>query len=482
MKSAITTSVIVTFLTVACAGTKNAAYTQGQVASAGKVVNLTSNRTIKPSDIVVPNGYQIQAVAKGLSYPVDITFDDKGNAFIAEAGGHTYGTKPASAPDARILQLMPDGSYKVVYDKVVPMDSIKQHESSANMPEGLIPPVTGITYYQGKLYIAHRSRYSTYDLQTGEFKTIINGLNSWGEFLNAKPVFHNGKMVFFLSTQGNSGVIEEHWVNVIDIFGKLNAYEIPGENVTLTGQNYQVPVSSMSNENKEKLPGSPKDSVLTGVYVPLGQQTKEGQVIKGEKMCNGAFFQCNPDGSNIERIAWGLRSSFGYRYSPDGRLITTMNSANPMPPRGIYFDYEPVYEVVQDEWYGWPDYFSGIPITDKRFEYKEEHRQFVLTSETHQQLLKGKTQPRQPLMKLPVHSAAEGMVFGNGTMGVAANDILVAEFGAIVPIFKGKDYHPQLPPGIPDEQHAPEGVKYNWPGFKVQHVNLQSGNLSRFDL
>lgn len=117
MKSVIATSIIVMLLTVACASTKNVAYAQGQIASAGKMVNPKSNRTIKPSDIVVPKGYQIEAVAKGLSYPVDITFEDNGNAFIAEAGGHTYGTKPESAPDARILQLMSDGSYKVVYDK-----------------------------------------------------------------------------------------------------------------------------------------------------------------------------------------------------------------------------------------------------------------------------------------------------------------------------------------------------------------------------
>lgn len=96
---------------------------------------------------------------------------------------------------------------------------------------------------------------------------------------------------------------------------------------------------------------------------------------------------------HIERLAWGLRSSFGYRFSPDGRLITTMNSANPMPPRGLYFDYEPVYEVVKGEWYGWPDYYSGIPITDERFGVKKEERKFVLTPETHQQLLKGKAAP-----------------------------------------------------------------------------------------
>ncbi|MBU1823249.1 MAG: hypothetical protein KKG00_17345, partial [Bacteroidetes bacterium] len=243
-----------------------------------------------------------------------------------------------------------------------------------------------------------------------------------------------------------------------------------GEDVTLTGKNYWVPT--------EKVKIVEADSTVTGAYGPLGETTRAGQVVKGEKICNGAFFRCNPDGSNVERIAWGLRSSFGYRFSPDGRLISTMNSANPMPPRGLYFDYEPVYEIVQDEWYGWPDFYSGIPITDERFGVKKEDRTFVLTRETHQRLLKGKKLPRQPIVLLPVHSAAEGMVFGNSRFGVPDNDILVAEFGAIIPFFKGKEYHPKLPEGVPSEENAPAGVKYNWPGFRVQQVNLTSGQAT----
>ena len=429
-------------------------------------------RKVTPEDVVVPEGLKIEAVSEGLTYPVDVTFDEEGTLYIAEAGGHTYGTKPDKAPDARIMKRTEEGKWEVVYDKVVPMQAIRDANTSADMPEGLIPPVTGVTYYEDKLYISHRSRYSTYDLETGEFNTIVNGLPSWGEFLNAKPIFKDGKMYFFLSTQGNSGVQEAHWVNVIDIFKKPNAHEVPGEDVVLTGLNFWVPTKKVSIMNK--------DSVLTGIYVPLGTVTKAGQIVEGQEICNGAFFRCNPDGSDIERIAWGLRSSFGYRFSPDGRLITTMNSANPMPPRGLYFDYEPIYEIKEGEWYGWPDFYSGIPITDERFEFKDEVRKFALTEETHRKLLKGKELPLQPIAKMSVHTAAQGMVFGNEALGVPEEDILVAEFGTIIPFFKGEKYHPNLPKGVPEEENAPEGVSYNWPGFKVQRVNLQTGEVYNF--
>lgn len=432
----------------------------------------SSERKIDTEVIVVPEGYKIEAYQAGLSYPVDVTFDEKGNSYVAEAGGHTYGTKPDNAPQARILKIDKDGKVTVLYDKVVPLSEIRENESSLNMKEGLIPPVTGVTYLKDKLYISHRSRYSVYDLETGEFKTIVNGLPSWGEFLNAKPIFKDNKMYFFLSTQGNSGVIEKHWVKVIDIFNKPNAKEVPGEDIVLTGQNYWVPT--------KKVTLTEADSVRTGAYVELGDTTTKGQIIKGEKICNGAFYECDLDGSNMRRLAWGLRSSFGYRFSPDGRLITTMNSANPMPPRGLYFDFETVYEIIEDTWYGWPDFYSGIPITDERFDVKKEDRKFVLTAETHKKLLKGKDKPVQPLVKLSSHCATQGMVFGRGSMNVLETNILIAEFGTIIPFFKGEKYHPDLPPGVPTEADAPEGVQYDWPGFKVQKVDLSTGEVKNF--
>ncbi|WP_164104488.1 hypothetical protein [Candidatus Laterigemmans baculatus] len=420
--------------------------------------------------IAVPAGYTIEPVATKLDFPVDITFGNKGEIYLALAGGHTYGTGPKMAPPAKIIQLMPDGSTKVVFDKMVPMQEIKKADSSDKMSEGLIPPVTGVTWHEGKLYISHRFRYSVLDPKTGDFKTIVNGLPSWGEFLNGKPIFDDqGRMVFFLSTQGNSGVLEEHWMKVINTFNKPAAHEIPGEDIELTGQNFPVPVEDPSTPNV-------RDTKMTGAFMPLGQTAKRGKMVGGKKICNGAFFRCRTDGSELERIAWGFRSSFGYRFAPDGRLICTQNSANPMPPRGLWWDHETVYEVVQGEWYGWPDFFSGIPITDPRFEVHKGKNEFVLTAQTHRRLLKGQPLPRQPLVRLSPHSAAEGMVFGRRDFGLSENSILVAEMGAIVPMFKGKG----VGPGKAAPSDPPPDVDFDWPGFRVQLIDLDSRRVSDF--
>lgn len=90
-----------------------------------------------------------------------------------------------------------------------------------------------------------------------------------------------------------------------------------------------------------------------------------------------------------------------------------------------------------------------MPEKAQRFEHK-----FALTEETRRTLLKKRAAPPAPVGYLPVHSAAEGMVFGRAEFGVPANEIIVAEFGAIIPYYKE-----------PDE----------WPGFRVQTLDLQTG-------
>lgn len=429
-------------------------------------------READPDDVSVPKGYRVDVVAQGLDYLSDITFGPNGEIYLAVVGGHTYGTSYKKAPPASILQILPNGETKTIVgpDKVLPLDVIRNAEATEyieingrpvptayDLPEGIIMPVTGVTYHDGKLYISHRARISTYDLETGELNTIVDNLPSWGEFLNTKPKFHEDKMYFTQASQGNLGPIDSHWMKVITALDKPLAREVPCEDVTLQGRDFWV---------RNGFTKDPHDAELSGVYVPFGFETTEGQVIEGQHKCNGAMYRAEPDGSNLEVIAWGLRSNFGYDFSPSGRLVITQNSCNPIPPRKVFDDYEPVYEIEEGAWYGWPEYCSSIPITDQRFRLPEDtdykgkpsRLSFVLTDETRERLLDGRTEPPEPLALLPVHSAAEGMVFGREDFGMdPENEILVAEMGNIVPFRR-------------DEQ----------PGFRVQKVNLQTGEYSDF--
>ncbi len=420
-----------------------------------------------PSAVSTLPGYKVDVVATDFNYPVDLAFGPDGEMYVAEAGGHTYGTGPEKAPSAQIVRIRPGGKREVVFDKVVALDAIRNAQVQweptyriSGIPEGVIPPITGLTYNEknGLLYVSHRTRYSTLNPKTGEFKTIIDGIPSWGEFLNHKAVFGpDGRMVFFLSTQGNTGPVDGHMTRVMKVFNKPGCRELSCEPVTLRGVGFQID----DPFDKEK------GKVWTGAYLPLGVKPEDGMVVPGYSWCHGAFYSATPDGKDIKRIAWGLRSNFGYAFSPDGRLVSTMNSANIMEPRPVYDDWETIWEISEGAWYGWPDYYSGLPIVAERFkrpndpDFKKSPfpHEYTLTEETRKKLLKDQPLPPQPLVRLPVHSAAEGMVFGREEFGLPGELVIVAEFGAIIPYYK---------------------EPFSWPGFRVQGVDLQTSEAFDF--
>lgn len=419
----------------------------------------TLERETDIAAIEVPEGYEVEVFAEGLSYPTDITFGANGEAYVSEAGGHFYGTDPAHAPPPRILRVEPDGTTSVVYENVVPVEAIRAAGRGEELPEGLISPIEGITYNpdNGLIHVAHRSRVSTLDPETGEFRTIIDNLPAWGIFHNTKIIFDDqGRMVFGISAQGNSGIVDAGIMKVIAFYDMPEVREIPCETVTLTGRDFSVANGFTPEQG---------DVQETGVYVPYGTTTETGQTLEGEFWCNSALYRANADGSNPERLAWGIRNAFHYEFSPDGRLIFSNNSGNPIPGRPVYDDWETFYALEEGVWYGWPDYFSSVPITDERFRRPNDPQfqqppfphEFVLTEETRQRLLAGRETPPPPLVRLHPHAAAQGFTFAPEEFGLAENEILLAEFGPVIPYLA---------------QEAP--------GFRVSRVNLDTGETQPF--
>ncbi|MSR58492.1 MAG: hypothetical protein EXS05_12700 [Planctomycetaceae bacterium] len=457
--------------------------------------------------MVAAPGFAVEVFAHHLSFPIDVTFGNRGELYVAESGFSGFGNDPVKSPPARIIQILGDGKTRLIYNHSVEMHDACQHDSSVDMPEGIIPPITGITWHDGMIYVSHRSRYSVLNPETGEFRTIVNGLPVWGASVNGKPIFSpDGSMVFFVPTQSNAGVVDAHEAAIISLFQKHRAADIPGADVALAGRDFIVPLEQANNAgiyvrspnelaakrgNEDLLPLThlsklnPEHAANpTGAFMPLWTRTQPGQVVSGQPVCNGAFYRCAPDGSGLQRIAWGFRSSFGYRYHSDGRLICTHNGANPTQPRPIWFDDDTVYNVVDSEWYGWPDFFSGRSLTNPRFRAPSGAGEFVLTHETHRQLLNGADAPRQPLVRLTPHCGAQGCVFGRPEFGFSKDDLIVAELGTIVPEFEGE--HLFQTPDVVEEaelvrerrpNRPPSGVDYNWPGFKVQVVNIKTGNV-----
>src|SRR5438132_1651573 len=86
-----------------------------------------------------------------------------------------------------------------------------------------------------------------------------------------------------------------------------------------------------------------------------------------QRSWTAAVMRCEPDGSGLELVAWGLRNAYGLGFLPDGRLLATDQGADDRGSRPVGNAPDLLFEVREGAWYGWPDYIGGDPITDERY-------------------------------------------------------------------------------------------------------------------
>ncbi|MDX5442920.1 MAG: glucose dehydrogenase, partial [Hymenobacteraceae bacterium] len=76
----------------------------------GQDVPAEAFRTIKPADIALPEGYQIEAIATGLTFPTAAAVDEQGNVYVIEAG-YSYGEVFL---EPKLIRINKDGSLTTV--------------------------------------------------------------------------------------------------------------------------------------------------------------------------------------------------------------------------------------------------------------------------------------------------------------------------------------------------------------------------------
>jgi glucose/arabinose dehydrogenase len=323
------------------------------------------------SDCISANTVCIEEVAGGFSFPTSLTFDEAGVTYIAESG-LPFGDAPKGG---RVWQLHSDGTRSLLVGD-------------------LRPPVNGLTYFEGSLYISeggYPGRISRLD-PAGELRVVLGDLPGPGNYHTNMLAFGpDGKMYFSQGAMTNTGIIgldayELGWLRRLP-----HAHDLPGHDLILAGVNVQTPNPLHGNDEK----------VSTGAFVPFGTSTEPGQRIRAELPCTAAVMRCNPDGTELELVAWGLRNAYGLGFLPDGRLLATDQGADDRGSRPVGNASDLLYEVRPGAWYGWPDFTGGEPITDPV--YRPERGSgpsFVLVN--HDEL----PPPERPLLHFPPHVAA----------------------------------------------------------------------------
>jgi glucose/arabinose dehydrogenase len=417
---------IIAVLALATITTLAGCYSMRGSAGGGQV-RFAGTREVRAADVALPQGYVIEPVAAGLTYPTGIAFDDYNQLYVIESG-YAYGE---SWTTPRLLRV----------------DASGQTTAIASGTNG---PWNGVTFAEGAFYVAEGGERDGGRIlritKDGKITSLISGLPSMGDHHTDGPVMGpDGWLYFGQGTATNSAVVGEDNASFGWLARHPDFHDIPCRDVVLMGHNFKTP--------DVRTPGS-KQQVETGAYMPFGTPSSAGQVIKGKIPCSGSVMRIRPSGGKPELVAWGFRNPFGLAFSPEGHLYVTDNSYDVRGSRPVFGTGDLMWEVVPERWYGWPD-FHG----DARLDQDKDHFKPPGKSAPGRVLAQYPDAPPAPAAWLDVHSSSDGLDFSHNEAFGYVGQAFVAQFGDQAPV-TGKVLAPV--------------------GFKVVRVNVTNGVVEEF--
>ncbi|HEY4278844.1 MAG TPA: hypothetical protein VGM91_11515 [Conexibacter sp.] len=163
----------------------------------------------------------IESVVGGLHFPTSLTFDDEGVAYVAESG-LPFGGAPRGGRIWRI-----------------------EGEEKTLLAEGLSPPVNGLAFHDGMLWITeggHPSRISKLSPAGGDPQVILNRLPGPGNYQTNMVAFGpDGKLYFSQGAMTNLGIIgldayDLGWLKLLP-----HEHDLPGLEIELKEVSVETP-------------------------------------------------------------------------------------------------------------------------------------------------------------------------------------------------------------------------------------------------
>lgn len=371
-------------------------------------------RYVNPQDITISPQYSIEVYVQGLDAPVGMAFTDDGDIIIAESG--------YASGEAKVLRL--------------------SNEQIETIADGFDPPISGISYHAGDTYITHRGKITVLKYN-GTKQMLIDGLPRQGDYWACNvAVGMDNKIYFGQGTQTNSGVVgsDNKWV-----YDYPFVCDYPGEYIMMVGQNF----------SEQNLFSANEETIYTGGFSPYGIPNMPYEVKKGIVKASGSILRANPDGTNLELVAWGLRYPTHIEFDNTGRLFASNQSYETRGSRPIANAPDEFQLIAPGQWYGWPDYAGGEPITQPRFRTEGGPQPEFL-------IMNHPGVPPGPYATFPSNAYIAGFGFNYNRNFGPYGDVYIAEFGG----------GGRIVPGIE--------TPYIGVGHRISRIDMITGGVTTF--
>jgi glucose/arabinose dehydrogenase len=276
--------------------------------------------------------------------------------------------------------------------------------------DGFVSPIRGLGSINEDIYVSHKCHISVIR-PDHSVRTLIAGLPGNGEFGGCNVALGNdGKIYWGQGTDTNSGV-----VGVDNLWIRNHPFlcDSPGSYIMLNGQNFDT----------QNILANPEEYVYTGAFSPFGVQNQAYETRKGVVKASGSILRANQDGSEIEMVAWGLRNPSHIGFDRNYLLFAANQGFDDRGSRPIVNAPDEFQLIRQGEWYGWPDFAGGEPVTSSRFRPEGGIQpDFLLTN--HPNI------PPRPYAIFPSYSGLMGFDFNYNRNFGPYGDVYIAEYGA----------------------------------------------------
>jgi len=198
----------------------------------------------------------------------------------------------------------------------------------------------------------------------------------------------------------------------------------------------------------------PNDYAFTGAFRPFGLPNRPNTTINGSTKPTSCIYRANLDGSNLEVYAWGIRNPIRLKFDRFNRLFAANRGYDERGSRPIYSGVDEFLLIYQGNWYGFPDYSGGLPITNIRYTPDVgPQTEFLLSN--HPMV------PPQPYAILEPHSTAGGFDFNYDSNFGPYGDVYLAQYGSDFPI-------------------TTAGYPLPGAGRRVVRIDMDDGSVSSF--